>query len=208
MGVFLATTYRMHSSINKFISEAIYEGKLIAEHDNDKQSITVPGEYNGVVNKSAGIIYVPVEHEGNTQASDEEVVQIVRIAKDLLGRVFTDKHGESRKINWNDILFVSPYNFQVNKLKQALGNDARVGSVDKFQGQEAPVVVLSMCVSDPGESPRGINFLFDRNRLNVAISRAQCLAVVVANPGLTDVSVNKIEQMEKLNVYCRMVDQE
>lgn len=208
MGVFLATTYRMHSSINRFISEAIYEGKLIAEHDNDKQSIAVPDEYNGVVNKSAGIIYVPVEHEGNTQASDEEVIQIVRIVKDLLGRVFTDKHGESRKINWNDILFVSPYNFQVNKLKQALGSDARVGSVDKFQGQEAPVVVLSMCVSDPGESPRGINFLFDRNRLNVAISRAQCLAVVVANPGLTDVSVNKIEQMEKLNVYCRLVNRE
>ncbi len=206
MGVFLGTTYRMHSSVNKFISEAIYEGKLVAEVDNDKQSIAVPDGYNGVVNQSAGIIYVPVEHEGNTQASDEEVDQIVVIAKDLLGREFTAKTGESRNISWNDILFVAPYNFQVNKLRQALGKEARVGSVDKFQGQEAPVVVLSMCASDPNESPRGLNFLFDQNRLNVAISRAQCMAIVVANPGLADTSVSKVEQMAKLNVYYRLVN--
>lgn len=206
MGVFLGTTYRMHSSVNKFISDAVYEGKLVSEIDNDKQSIAIPDGYNGVVNQAAGIIYVPVEHEGNTQASDEEVDQIVVIARDLLVRTFTDKKGVSRKISWDDILFVAPYNFQVNKLKQALGNKARVGSVDKFQGQEAPVVVLSMCASDPNESPRGLNFLFDQNRLNVAISRAQCMAIVVANPGLADTSVSKVEQIAKLNVYCRLVN--
>jgi superfamily I DNA and/or RNA helicase len=114
----------------------------------------------------------------------------------------------TRDINWKDILFVAPYSFQVNKLKQALGGNACVGSVDKFQGQEAPVVILSMCASDPNNFPRGLDFLFDQNRLNVAISRAQCMAVIVANPELVDTAVMKVEQITKLNVYCRLVNHE
>ena len=208
-GVFLNTTYRMHSAVNKFISDAVYEGKLISDKDNDKQKVDVPNSYEGPLNKEAGVIFVPVEHFGNTQASDEEVSVIVKTVQDLIGRIFTDKQEQTREINWADILIVAPYNFQVNKLKMALklipgGEVARVGSVDKFQGQEAPVVILSMCASDANESPRGADFLFDKNRLNVAISRAQALAIVVANPALASTSVNGVKQLAKINMFSHL----
>jgi hypothetical protein len=204
-GVFLETTYRMHSAVNKFISDAIYEGKLNSHPDNDKQIIEVPQDYKGLLNKEAGVILIPVEHEGNTQASDEEVEAIQLAVNDLFGRVFTDKSGEKRTISWEDMLFVAPYNFQVNKIREALGPDAKVGSVDKFQGQEAPIVFFSMCASDASDSPRGMDFLFDKNRINVAISRAQSLAIIIANPGLTNTAANTIEQQSKLNVFCQLL---
>ena len=205
MGIFLGTTFRMHSAINQFISFAIYEGKLVADTNNDKQIVKVPEGYSGILEKNAGIIFVPVEHEGNTQASNEEVREIKKLTNELFGRTFINKEGEEQKINWSDILFVAPYNFQVNKLQEALGKEARVGSVDKFQGQEAPIVFLSMCASNAAESPRGLNFLFDKHRLNVAISRAQCLVIIVASPFLSQVSVTSIEQLEMINVFCRLM---
>jgi predicted RecB family nuclease len=205
MGVFLGTTYRMHSAVNQFISEAIYEGKLEIVPENDLQAIAIPDNYKGMLNKEAGIIAIPVAHEGNTQASDEEVQHIVVLAHELLGRTFTAKDGKKRLINWDDVLFVAPYNHQVNKLKAALGDQAKVGSVDKFQGQEAPVVFLSMCASSANESPRGMNFLFDKNRMNVAISRAQCLAVVVYSPALLETTPTTIEQIAMMNMFCKLV---
>ncbi|WP_131775173.1 TM0106 family RecB-like putative nuclease [Legionella cincinnatiensis] len=206
MGIFLGTTYRMHSAVNQFISEAIYEGKLETAPENDTQLITIPDGYQGILNKEAGIIAVPVIHEGNTQGSDEEVEQIFSLAHELLGRTFRDKNGKQRTIDWEDILFVAPYNFQVNKLKAALGDQARVGSVDKFQGQEAPIVFLSMCASSANESPRGLNFLFDKNRINVAISRAQCMAIIVYSPALLDSVPNNIEQIAMMNMFCQLVN--
>ncbi|MFC1560329.1 TM0106 family RecB-like putative nuclease [Pseudomonadota bacterium] len=206
-GVFLGTTYRMHSAVNRFISETVYEGKLHSDPANDDRVIAVPENYRGRIDKEAGILFVPVEHEGNTQASDEEIAEIVSITQELMGRIFTDKDGTQHGIGWADILYVAPYNFQVNKLGEDLvrlpgGERARVGTVDKFQGQEAPVVILSMCTSDASESPRGIDFLFDKNRLNVAISRAQSLAIVVANPALTSTTVNSPDQMAKVNMFA------
>ncbi|PWY55009.1 helicase [Legionella qingyii] len=205
MGVFLGTTYRMHPAVNQFISEAIYEGKLETASENEHRLISIPQGYQGVLNKEAGIIPVPVIHEGNTQASDEEVQQIVLLTKELLGRTFKEKNGSQKVISWEDILFVAPYNHQVNKLKIALGEQAKVGSVDKFQGQEAPIVFLSMCASNADESPRGLNFLFDKNRINVAISRAQCLAIVVYSPFLLDAIPTNIEQIAMMNVFCQLV---
>lgn len=204
MGVFLGTTYRMHSAINQFISDAIYEGKLESAPENDLQCIQVPKGYQGVLDKEAGIVAVSVAHEGNTQASDEEVQQITQLTQELLGRMFTGKDGFKRKIDWADILFVAPYNHQVNKLKAALGEQARVGSVDKFQGQQAPIVFLSMCASDANESPRGMDFLFDKNRINVAISRAQSLAIVVYSPTLLEASASHPEQLTKVNLFARL----
>ena len=122
-----------------------------------------------------------------------------------MGRIFTDKKGKHRTIDWEDILFVAPYNYQVNKLKAALGDKARVGSVDKFQGQEAPVVFLSMCASSANESPRGLNFLFDKNRINVAVSRAQCMAVIVYSPALLESVPGNIEQISMMNMFCQLV---
>lgn len=205
MGVFLGTTYRMHSAVNQFISEAVYETKLESAPENDRQIITIPTGYEGVLDKEAGIIAVPVMHEGNTQASDEEVEQLVSLAHELLGRAFHAKNGEKRLIDWEDILFVAPYNYQVNKLKLALGDKARVGSVDKFQGQEAPVVFLSMCASSASESPRGLNFLFDKKRINVAVSRAQCMAIIVYSPALLEAVPNNIEQISMMNMFCQLV---
>lgn len=205
MGIFLGTTYRMHSAVNRFISDAIYEGKLESAPDNDRQCIQVPDGYQGILNKEAGIITVPVFHEGNTQASDEEVDQIVLLAKQLIGRVFTAKDGAKRSISWGDILFVAPYNHQVNKLRLALGDQAKVGSVDKFQGQEAPIVFLSMCASNANESTRGMNFLFDKNRINVAVSRAQCMAIVVYSPVLLETGASNVEQLKMVNLICRLI---
>ena len=205
MGIFLGTTYRMHSAVNRFISDSIYEGKLVSALDNDRQCIKVPSEYQGILNKEAGIISVPVFHEGNTQASEEEVAQIVLLANQLIGRVFTDKSGIERFIDWSDMLFVAPYNYQVNKLKVALGNQAKIGSVDKFQGQEAPIVFLSMCASNANESARGMKFLFDKNRINVAVSRAQCMAIVTYSPSLLETTVSNTEQLGMVNLFCRLV---
>lgn len=208
MGVFLGTTYRMHSKVNRFISDHIYEGKLQADSSNDQRFIEVPDKYlaqtpEGPLNQTAGIVYAPVMHEGNTQASDEEVEAIAEMAQACLGRVFHtgETTKPTRKITWDDMLFVAPYNHQVSKLKQALGEKAKVGSVDKFQGQEAPIVFLSMCASDPADSPRGLDFLFDKHRINVAISRAQCLAVVVANPAIGQVAVNNVAQLKLVNLF-------
>lgn len=201
MGVFLGTTYRMHPAVNDFISEHIYEGKLESHPANEKRIIEVPEGYQGKLNKEAGIIYVPVQHEGNIQASDEEVSEIKMLTQDLLGRSLITREGERRKIGWDDILFVTPYNHQSRKLKEALGKDAKVGSVDKFQGQEAPIVILSMCASDASESPRGLEFLFDRNRINVAISRAESLAIVVGSPTLENTIVTRVDQLKLVNLF-------
>ncbi|HHF7349264.1 TPA: TM0106 family RecB-like putative nuclease [Legionella feeleii] len=205
MGVFLGTTYRMHSAVNQFISEAIYEGKLESDPENDRRHIVVPEDYQGILNQETGIIPVPVIHEGNTQSSDEEVERIVELANELRGRQFIAKNGAEQLIDWDDMLFVAPYNHQVNKLRQALGKQAKVGSVDKFQGQEAPIVFLSMCASNANESPRGIDFLFNKNRINVAISRAQCLVVVTYSPMLLDTIANSVGQMEAVNLFCKLV---
>lgn len=102
-------------------------------------------------------------------------------------------------------LLSTPYNFQVNKIREALGANAKVGSVDKFQGQEAPVVFFSMCASDANDSPRGIDFLFDKNRINVAISRAQSLAVIVGNPNLANCSASNLEQQQKINTFSHLI---
>ncbi|HGF0738828.1 TM0106 family RecB-like putative nuclease [Legionella pneumophila] len=205
MGVFLETTYRMHSRVNQFISEAIYDGQLHADPVNDKQVIAVPEDYHGLLDFEAGIKFIPIEHEGNTQASDEEVVKIKELVQALLGRLFTDKHGKQRAITLDDILFVAPYNHQRNKLQETLGPEAKVGTVDKFQGQEAPIVFFSLCTSDASESPRGIDFLFDKHRINVAISRAQSMVIVVGNRKLFTTPTNNEEQMKKINILAKLI---
>ena len=201
MGVFLGTTYRMHSAVNQFISTHIYDGKLESHPDNDKRTIKVPNDYKGILNKEAGIIFSAVCHEGNTQASDEEVAEIETMVNQLLGRTFTELSDKSRPVTLDDMLFVAPYNHQVSKLKQVFGSQAKVGSVDKFQGQEAPIVFLSMCASDASESPRGLDFLFDKHRINVAISRAQSLAIIVGNPRMVSTPVNRVDQLKTINLF-------
>ena len=159
------------------------------------------------IDQEAGIVYVPVEHEGNTQASIEEVEAVAAIVDELLGRRHTDLQGrDSGRIGHEDILVVAPYNLQVRKLQQALPEAVRVGTVDRFQGQEAPIVIVSLAASDGHRSPRGLDFLLDPNRLNVAISRAQSLAIVVGHPGLARTRCTGVEQLRRVNLFCRIVE--
>jgi predicted RecB family nuclease len=208
MGVFLDTTYRMHSAVNRFISAAIYDGQLLSHHSNDRQSLfvrpTAGSSYPALSGNLQGVVFVPVLHAGNTAASEEEVADIVRLVQLLLGSEYTDKDGGCRQVTLHDMLFVSPYNYQVSLLRRALGPQAKVGSVDKFQGQEAPIVFFSMCSSNADESPHGFEFLYNKNRINVAISRAQVLAIVVGNPALFCPAVNTIERMKQANLVSRL----
>ena len=146
-----------------------------------------------------------MEHEDNRQASTEEIDVIENIAKSLLGKPVYDRSGgPPRPLGWKDMLFVAPYNMQVRRLRERLGPQARVGSVDKFQGLEADVVFVSMCASSLDDCPRGADFLLNPNRLNVAISRAKSLAIVVGSPTIMAARCQSIAQMELVNLYCRL----
>jgi len=206
-GVFLGTTFRMHPEVNRFISEHIYDGKLQPATETAKRQILVPDDYQGPLNKPAGIVFIPVNHQGNSQSSEEEVLQIVHLRNELIGRTLLNTDGSQRKVTHSDILYVAPYNHQVSLLRKALGDEAKVGSVDKFQGQEAPIVIISMCSSQADDSPRGMDFIFDKNRLNVAVSRAQSLAVIVANPNLTQASISHVEQVSKVNLMAALMQE-
>jgi predicted RecB family nuclease len=205
-GLFLETTRRLHPGICDFISGAIYEGRLRSEAMTAKRVIRLGKKPPRYVPVEAGLLFVPVEHEGNAQGSDEEVAAIQELVAELLAREKTDEAGKVLgPVSLKDILFVAPYNMQVRKLQAALGPGAKVGSVDRFQGQEAAIVVVSMCSSDAESSSRGIEFLMNRQRLNVAVSRAESLAIVVASPALVRTQSSSVEQMELLNTFCRMV---
>ena len=158
------------------------------------------------LDRPAGLIYLPVDHDGNIYESAEEAERIAGLVTDLLKTSVRSTKGGVRRLTSADILIVAPYNMQVRRLERRLPN-IRVGSVDKFQGQEAAVVIFSMCASTGDSSPRGVEFLFNRNRLNVAISRAETLAVVVGNPALVRTNCTTIEQMRLVNVYCRAVQE-
>jgi uncharacterized protein len=205
-GIFLDKTWRLHPEICSFISGAIYEGRLEPGPGNGRRVVRVPEAGGQRIGSQSGLVFVPVEHEGNTQASDEEVAVIREIVDELCGREFTDQEGKvCGEIALTDILVVAPYNMQVRKLQEALDTRDQVGTVDKFQGRQAPIVIVSMCASDVGSAPRGAEFLLSRNRLNVAISRAQSLAIVVGSRGLSQAACSTVGQMEWLKHYCRLV---
>ena len=150
----------------------------------------------------SGIRFVPAVHECCAQKSEAEAARIRDAYASLLQQRWTDKKGVTRPIGVDDILVVTPYNVQVNHLKSVLPSGARVGTVDKFQGQEAPVVLISMATSSVDDIPRNLEFLFSRNRLNVAISRARGLAVIFASPKLLEIACSTIDQMRLVNTFC------
>jgi len=203
-GLFLGESRRMHPDVCEFISQSIYEGRLGAHADCARQTITLESAPQVQVAKGTGIVFSPIEHDGDVQHSEEEVERVLEVYRELLGRPYTAKDGTTKALGLQDFLFIAPYNAQVRALKAALPTDARVGSVDKFQGQEAPVCILSLCSSYGEYGSRGLGFILDRNRINVAVSRAQCLAIVVADPRIAGSPVNSIEDMKLINLFCKL----
>jgi uncharacterized protein len=205
-GLFLGESRRMHPSVCRFISESIYEGRLVSHADCVNQRVEVPLSGASLITTESGVVFSGVEHDGNIQQSEEEIERVKAIYHELLGRPYTASDGNIRPLVMEDFLFIAPYNAQVRALQAALPEGARVGSVDKFQGQEAPVCILSLCSSYGEYGSRGLAFILDRNRINVAISRAKCLAVVVADPRIASAAANTIEEMMLLNVFCKLAD--
>ncbi len=200
-GIFLDTSYRMHPAICGFISDAIYDGRLRAAASTHGQGLVLDDGASPLL-RASGIRYVPVQHEGNAQSSDEEARVVAELYASLLRQRCRDRDGRAVPLTPEDVLVVAPYNVQVNTLRQALPEGARVGTVDKFQGQEAQVVIISMATSSGDTMPRDMEFLFSRNRLNVAVSRAKSLAILVASPALLSVRCQTPEQMALVNTLC------
>ena len=201
-GMFIEHTRRMHPDVCRFISEVIYEGRLESFEDCANQSVQAEGTLSGT-----GVRWIPVKHEANTRRSPEEAEVVATLVSDLLdGGTYTKADGSTVPLTADQIMVVTPYNAQVRTLREALPDEVDVGTVDKFQGQEAAVVLFSMATSSGDEIPRNLEFLFSRNRLNVAVSRARCLAAVVASPKLLHVRCRTADQMRLVNALCRLVE--
>ena len=201
-GLFLEKTWRLHPKLTEFTSEVFYEGRLRSRDGLENQHIE-GHEWLG----ESGLWYVPVEHQGNQNASQEEVEIIAALVDSLTNSAvrWIDDKGNSRNLQLSDILVVAPYNTQVSDLSLRLPH-ARIGTVDKFQGQQAPVVIYSMTASSPEDAPRGMEFLYSLNRLNVATSRAQAMVIVVASPLLLEPECHTPRQMQLANALCRYAE--
>lgn len=201
-GLFLGETWRLHPAICQFTSELFYEGKLHALPGLEAQVLSGPTPFAG-----AGLFYVPVVHEGNQNNSPEEADRVAEIVKTLVvpGVTWTNFKGTIKPLTLEDILIVAPYNAQVSEIAGRIPG-ARVGTVDRFQGQEAPVVIYSTATSHWADAPHGLEFLFDRHRLNVATSRARCVCILVGNPALFEPECRTPEQMRMANAFCRYLE--
>ena len=199
-GVFLERTLRMHPDVCRFISEVVYESRLDGIPELARQATAF----------GTGLRFRPVDHLGDASASTEEAEAVAAEVRKMVGGSWTDREGRTQPLRQQDFMVVAPYNAQVRRLREALRTagltDVPVGTVDKFQGREAPVVFYSMATSSAEDVPRTLEFLFSRNRLNVAVSRAMCLAFVVASPRLLESRARTIEQMRLINALCRFVD--
>jgi len=199
-GFFLDTPYRLNPALSCFISQNIYEGRLHNAPSTAQNAIEAPGFAAG------GPLFVPVGHEGNGRKSDEEAAWITGAVDRLLQGSVTISGAAPRPVTQDDILIVAPYNLQRIRIKELLaaaGHDrVRLGTVDKFQGQEAAVVIYSMATSSSQTLPRDAGFLFDKNRFNVAISRAQCASIIVCSPRLLESPCKTPEQMALVNLLC------
>ena len=202
-GIFLARTRRMHPGVCDFVSAAFYEGRLGSLPELQRQELRGDGPLSGT-----GLRYVPVSHRGNQNESREEVEAVARLHGSLLDRRtrWVDRFGQERVLGSADVLVVAPYNAQVAALRARLGPSALVGTVDKFQGQEGAVVLYSMATSTADDAPRGMEFLFSLNRLNVAISRARCLAVLLASPALFQARCRTPRQIQLANALCGFLE--
>jgi predicted RecB family nuclease len=203
MGMLLPETWRMHPKVCEFTSEMFYEGRL---HSRDLMQHRVLADHPWL--SGAGLWFVPVQHAGNRNSSAEEVAVIDGIVRSLVapGVKWFRSGTNSKQLGLDDVVIVAPYNAQVSDLLIALPQGARVGTVDKFQGQEAPVVIYSLTTSTPEDAPRGMEFLYSLNRFNVATSRAMTAVIVVGNPRLFAPDCKSPRQMQLANAFCAYLE--
>lgn len=201
-GLFLGVTWRLHPEICSYHSELFYESKLASVEGCELQTITSDGLLNGT-----GLRYLPVYHSGNTSSSLEEAEAVKSLVHHILSEntKWTDKNDVTRQVTLEDILIIAPYNAHVFEIQQRLP-EARVGTVDKFQGQEAPIAIYSMATSTYADAPRGMEFLYSANRINVAISRARCMAILIASPKVFNAECKTPRQMQLANAFCRYIE--
>lgn len=202
-GVFLAETRRLPPSIREFTSEVFYQGRLQSIAGLEQQRVHGVGTLSG-----SGLRYVPVEHRGNTNRSDEEVEVIGRSVDELLagGSTYIDAEGSERPLRADDVMVIAPYNAQAAALRRRLCDAIAVGTVDRFQGAQAPVVFYSLTSSSAEDAPRGMEFLYSLNRLNVATSRAKALVVLVASPALIAARCKTPRQMKLANALAAYLE--
>jgi predicted RecB family nuclease len=204
-GVFLDRSWRMAPALCRVVSELSYGGEL------QPAPVTAGNELDTPVRWAApaGIGWVPVEHEGNGSASPEEAAVVAALVADLMGCGWRSG-GVERVMRPADVLVVTPYNAQVNQVRGALAavglGEVEIGTVDKFQGREAAVAIFSLAASSGAHVPRRLDFLLDRHRLNVALSRAKTVAYLVGSPALLTSAVQTPEQLRLVNGLCRLVE--
>jgi predicted RecB family nuclease len=201
-GLFLEETWRLHPTICAFTSELFYEGRLRPRPGLELQETRSTGPLHG-----SGLRYRPVIHSGNQSSSPEEAEAVRSLVNDVLASdpTWINREGREARLVLSDILIIAPYNAQVFELQTRLPG-ARVGTVDKFQGQEAPLVIYSVTTSSRADAPRGMEFLYSLNRLNVATSRAKCVCVLVAAPSVFEADCRTPDQMRMANAYCRYLE--
>jgi uncharacterized protein len=201
-GVFLDRSYRMHPDLTAFVSDLAYEGRLRSADGRERVAVLGDGPLSG-----SGLRVRSVQHSAVcSDRSPQEARAVARLWASVQGTRWRDHEGTESVIGPSDVLVVAPYNAQVRQIRDVLPDGARVGTVDKFQGQEAPVVIYSMTSTSADDAPRGVGFLYDLNRLNVAVSRAQALAVVVLSPLLLEATVRTTKQLRRVNALCRLVE--
>ncbi len=199
LGQFLEVTWRLHPDLCAFTSEQFYDGRLQAKAGLERQTI------EAAPLMQAGLWYAPVPHQGNQTSAPEEIDYIESLVRQVAGGRWINKQGEAAPLGSEQVLIVAPFNDQVDRLRERLPG-YRIGTVDKFQGQEAAVVIYSLTASSAEDAPRGLEFLFNLNRFNVATSRARCAVVVVASPQLLAPRCRTPRQMELANALCRFVE--
>lgn len=202
LGIFLPETWRLAPEVCRFTSELFYAGRLRPIPTLANQRLTDVPPFEG-----AGLWWLPIPHDGNRTASDEEVDAVEALVELLLAGQWIDQKAIARPIRPNDLRIVAPYNAQVNRLTARLAaRGVPVGTVDKFQGQTCAAVIYSMATSGPEDAPRGMEFLYSLNRLNVATSRGRCASFIVASPALLQPQCRTPRQMHLVNGLCRFVE--
>jgi uncharacterized protein len=201
-GLFLEETWRLHPAICAYTSELFYDGKLRSRGGLEQQVIKGAGPVNG-----SGLYFLPVAHSGNQNCSPEEAQEAGKLVKAIIAgnATWVDREGNEKPITLNDILIITPYNAQVFEIEQCLPG-ARAGTVDKFQGQEAAIAIYSTATSSHADAPRGMEFFYSLNRLNVATSRAKCVSILISSPQIFEAECRTPRQIQLANAFCRFFE--